>query len=42
MNIIEKATDTAADALMAIATNEKLAEKVGELVTEYDSSQSRI
>ena len=34
MSIINKATDTAADALMAIATNEKLAEKVGELVTD--------
>ena len=34
MSIINKATDTAADALMAIATNEKLAEKIGELVTD--------
>jgi len=34
MSIINKATDTVADALMAIATNEKLAEKIGELVTD--------
>jgi hypothetical protein len=34
MSIINKVTDTALDATMAIATNEKLLEKVGELTTD--------